>query len=150
MNAYLSNYQQNQIKTATPEQILVMLYDGAIRFISQASEAISQKNHEKKALYINKTTAIIMELKSTLDHKVGGEISANLASLYDFMLRQLSSANLKNDSDKLKVVSNIMSELRDTWVQAIEINRQEKAAAPQESSSARSDASTIVNIAQNA
>lgn len=127
MNAYMSQYQTNQVSTATPEQILIMLYDGAIRFVSQADQAIVEGKPDKKALYINKTIAILAELSATLDHKVGGQISENLAALYDFMTRELNKSNMRNDRKSLEVVKTLMSELRETWVQAIEINRREKA-----------------------
>lgn len=129
MNAYMSSYQANQISTATPEQILIMLYDGALRFVSQADKAISEKKQEEKTKYINKTIAILAELSATLDHKIGGEISANLASLYEFMIGELNKANMKNNRKNLDVVKKILTDLRGTWAQAIEINRREKAAA---------------------
>ncbi len=126
MNPYLNQYQNNQVSTASPEQILIMLYDGAIRFANQAAEAIAERDVEKRNLYINKTMAIISEFNATLDHEIGGEIAANLADLYDFMLRELTRANLKNDAQILGPVLNILTDLREAWVQAAEIVKKEK------------------------
>ncbi|MDW7645470.1 MAG: flagellar export chaperone FliS [Desulfuromonadales bacterium] len=129
MNAYMNQYQNNQVSTATPEQLLVMLYDGAIRFVRQAIAALGTKNIEEKARYINKASAIVSEFRATLDHEIGGEIAAGLDDLYDFMLREMVKGNIKNDPEPLRVVENLLSDLRETWMQAIEINRQEKAPA---------------------
>lgn len=127
MNAYMNQYQNNQVSTATPEQLLIMLYDGAIRFVRQAIAALDAKNMEEKSRYINKASAIVSEFRATLDHGIGGEISASLDDLYDFMLREMVKGNIKNDPEPLRVVENLLSDLRETWMQAIEINRQEKA-----------------------
>ncbi len=129
MNAYFNQYQNNQVTTASPEQLLIMLYDGAIRFVRQAQEAMAAGERVRKLESISKALAIVAELANTLDHKVGGEIAENLDALYHFMIRELTQANLKNDAEKLKVVDALLADLRETWMQAIEINRQEKGMA---------------------
>jgi len=129
MNAYMNQYQQNHIATASPEQILIMLYDGALRFLGQAASGIEAGDRELRTRYINKSIAILSELSATLDHEIGGDISANLAALYDYMIRELMSANANNDIQPLRVVEKMLAELRETWMQAIEINRQEVTAA---------------------
>jgi len=129
MNAYMNQYQQNHIATASPEQILIMLYDGALRFLGQAASGIEAGDRELRTRYINKSIAILSELSATLDHEIGGDISANLAALYDYMIRELMSANASNDIQPLRVVEKMLAELRETWMQAIEINRQEVTAA---------------------
>ncbi len=122
MNAYMSQYKNNQISTATPEQILIMLYDGALRFVTHTSQAIHENDPEKKSNNINKTVAILSELSATLDHEIGGEIAENLAALYSYMIRELTAVNLNNDHNRLENVKSILSQLRDAWVQAIQIN----------------------------
>ena len=129
MNAYFNQYQNNQVTTASPEQLLIMLYDGAIRFVRQASEAMAAGERVRKLESISKALGVIAELANTLDHEVGGEIAENLDALYHFMIRELTQANLKNDAEKLKVVEDMLCGLRETWMQAIEINRQEKGSA---------------------
>lgn len=130
MNAYTQQYQQNQILSASPEQILVMLYDGAIRFTRQAMIGIDDGRSSVKVEGISRAMAIITEFANTLDHEVGGEIAANLDGLYCFMIRELTQANLNDDIEKLKVVEGMLVDLRQTWVEAIEIARNEASAQP--------------------
>ncbi len=129
MNAYMNQYQQNQMTTASPERILIMLYDGAIRFTRQALEAMEAGDNVTKLEKISRAMAIITEFSNTLDREVGGEIADNLDALYHFMIRELTTANLQNDAAKLKVVDGLLSDLRETWVEAIEINNAAKAEA---------------------
>lgn len=126
MNAYMNQYQQNQIDTASREQILIMLYDGAIRFCRQALDAMESGNDKLKREKISRALAIVTEFSNTLDREIGGEIAENLDALYHFMIRELTSANLQNDSEKITVVTGLLCELRETWMQAIEIARQEQ------------------------
>lgn len=126
MNAYMNQYQQNQIDTASREQILIMLYDGAIRFCRQALDAMESGDNKLKREKISRALAIVTEFSNTLDREIGGEIADNLDALYHFMIRELTSANLQNDSEKITVVIGLLCELRETWMQAIEIARQEQ------------------------
>lgn len=131
MNTYnLNQYQQNQIYTASPEQILLMLYDGAIRFTRRAISGIEENQPEMKGSGISKTMAIIAEFSNSLDHEIGGHIADDLDALYDFMMRELASANLNDDIEKLKTVERLLMDLRQTWGEAVEINRKEMAAVP--------------------
>jgi flagellar protein FliS len=125
MNAYLNQYKSNQFDTASREQILVMLYDGAIRFTRQAINALETGDQHGKITGIQKTMAIVAEFRNTLDHKIGGEIAANLDALYEYMIQCLAQANLKNDPQPLQVVEGLLSDLRATWKEAIEIARKE-------------------------
>ena len=133
MNAYLNQYQNNQVLNASPEQILIQLYDGAIRFVSQAKMAFAENRSVDKAQAISKTVAIVAAFSNTLDREVGGEIAEELSQLYDFMLRELSLANSTNNAEKLDPVENILRDLREAFVGAIEINR--KSAQPEQSAS---------------
>ena len=126
MNAYMNQYQQNQIDTASREQILIMLYDGAIRFTRQARQAMDSGDNKLKMEKISRAMAIVTEFSNTLDREVGGEMADNLDALYHFMIRELTSANLQNDPEKLEVVIGLLTDLRETWMQAIEIARQEQ------------------------
>jgi flagellar protein FliS len=126
MNAYFNQYQNNQVTTASPERLLIMLYDGAIRFVRQAAEAMGAGERLRKLESISKAIGIVSELSNTLNREVGGEIADNLDALYHFMIRELTQANLKNDAEKLRVVDDLLTGLRETWMEAIEINRQGK------------------------
>jgi flagellar protein FliS len=126
MNAYAQQqYNQNSIATASPEQILIMLYDGAIRFTRQAIAASEQNNHSEKLGRISKVFAIIVEFSNTLNHDIGGEIAADLDGLYQFMLRELSKARNETDEKKLRVVEGLLVDLRKTWGEAIIKNKKE-------------------------
>lgn len=124
MNAY-SQYQQNQIFSASPEQILLMLYDGAIRFTRQAMSGLEEDNLTLFHHGIKKCMAIITEFSNSLDHTIGGEIAENLDALYSFMVRELTLANLHKDMEKLRVVEGLLVDLRATWDEAAEINRRQ-------------------------
>ena len=127
MNAYAAQqqYSNNHIATASSEQILLMLYDGAIRFTRQAIAASEQNDHTEKIGRISKVFAIIVEFSNTLDHDIGGEIAADLDGLYQFMLRELGQARTDTDEEKLKVVENLLVDLRKTWGEAIIKNKKE-------------------------
>jgi len=133
MNAYTNQYQQQQyqqnlINTATPEQILLMLYDGAIRFTRQAMMAGEKGNQPEKLGRISKAMAIIVEFSNTLDHEVGGQIAADLDGLYQFMIRELNAARKDETGEKLKTVERLLVDLRETWGQAVDINRGQQGA----------------------
>ena len=125
MNAY-SQYQQNQILSATPEQILLMLYDGAIRFTRQAMYGLEEENLTIFYHGIQKSMAIITEFSNSLDREIGGEIAENLDALYHFMIRELTLANLHKDIEKLRVVEKLLVDLRATWGEAVELNRNQQ------------------------
>jgi flagellar protein FliS len=124
MNAYANQYQRNQVLNASPEQILVMLYDGAIRFSRQAMQALDVGDHKTQAEKISRTMAIVSEFSNTLDFEVGGQIATDLDALYSYMIRELTKANVKNDRQALETVEDLLAGLRETWVEAIEVNRQ--------------------------
>ncbi len=132
MNAYSNHYKNNQVLTASPEQILIMLFDGAIRFVRQARFAIEEGRQADKAKAISRAMAIVTEFSNTLDHEVGGEIAANLSSLYDFVIRELSAVNAGNDAARLAPIENVLLDLREGFAGAAETNRQGQVPFPQE------------------
>ncbi len=119
MNPYLKQYKQTQMNTAPKEQILLMLYDGAVRFLHQAKAGFAEKNIEKIHNNIIKVQNIITEFESSLDMENGGDFAKNLFGLYEFMSSQLSIANIKKKEESLDIVIKHMTELRDTWREAI-------------------------------
>lgn len=129
MNMYANQYQQNQIATASPEQIMLMLYDGAIRFVRRAIAANENDKTAEKLQGISKCMAIIVEFSNTLDHNIGGDIAANLDALYQFMMRELNSARNDRSGQHLKTVETLLVDLRVTWGEAVEINRHEQSGA---------------------
>ena len=141
MNGYTNQYLATTVNSASPEQLMLMLYDGAIRFISLGVQAIENRVIDKRAYYINKASAIVAEFAATLDHNQNAQLAEDLDALYSYMLRRMLQANLKNDVAPLLEVKHLLSDLRATWAQAIELNKQEMreascAAAPDKAMSA--------------
>lgn len=128
MNGY-NQYQQNQIATATPEQILLMLYDGAVRFVRRAIVANEKGDLAEKLQGISKCLAIVTEFSNSLNHDIGGIIAEDLDALYHFMIRELNQARNDATGKHLKTVETLLLDLRDTWEQAVDINKQEQAVA---------------------
>ena len=93
-------YRETAIATQNAGQLVVMLYDGAIRFLKLAHAELENGNFVGKGQYIAKAQAIITELNTVLDMEAGGEISRNLRSLYMFMLRHLTRANIDRDGTR--------------------------------------------------
>ena len=115
-------YQNNAVTTANPQELTLMLYDGALKFMRLAKLAIDQGNPDLKNINIQKTQAIFQELRLTLNKDIA--ISANLDLLYDYMWRRLVDANVKNDTTILDEVLYFTTELRDTWKEAMKLAKQ--------------------------
>lgn len=111
-----STYQQNNVLTASSGKLLIMLYDGAIKFLRFAKVSIDEGDTQKSHNYIMRTQDIITELMVTLD--MSYEISKSLYSLYDYMKYRLTEANIKKDKDQVDEVLGMLSELRETWNKA--------------------------------
>lgn len=118
---YSSNYSVNQYRTnsvnTSPVQLVVMCYDGMLRFMRQAREGIIEKNVEKRVKFINKTLAIIAELQATLDFNQGPDIAKNLDRVYNYLNRQLMKASVEKDPELIVGCENLVKELRDAWSQ---------------------------------
>jgi flagellar protein FliS len=119
MNAYKAasrGYKEQSVLTATPGKLVVMLYDGALRFLFQATTAMRADQYSKGAERMSKAEAIIDELLSTLDMSQG-EVSQRLESLYVFCKRTLLEARLERSPEKVDQVAELMRELRDAWAE---------------------------------
>ncbi|KPB05642.1 flagellar export chaperone FliS [Bacillus sp. CHD6a] len=116
-------YQQNSVNTATPGELTLMLYNGAIKFMKLAKKGMEDKNIEMKNTNLIKAQKIVQELMVTLDssHDVG----KSMMTMYDYMNRRLIDANLKNDSSIVDEVEGLMMEFRDAWKQVIQSSRQQ-------------------------
>jgi flagellar secretion chaperone FliS len=122
-NPYQS-YQQNSVNTAAPGELTLMLYNGCLKFINLAKQAIENKDISSKNTNIQKAQLIVQELMVTLNMDV--EVSTNMLSLYDYIKRRLIEANIKNDIEALKEVEELVTDFRDTWKQVIQLNRQKQ------------------------
>lgn len=127
-NAY-QKYKTQSIQTASKEKLLLMLYEGAIRFIKQAIKATEEKNIAERGYNIGKAFDIIMELNNTLDHKVGGDIARNLEQLYMFIMEQFTKANISGTTEPLQASLKILENLYEGWVQAVEKIKKDEAEA---------------------
>ncbi len=106
-------YQKNKILTASPAEVTLMLYEGAIKFCNIAIMAIDQHDVEKAHVNIRKTQRIIEEFRNTLDHKY--PVAEEFEKIYVYVLRRLFEANIKKDKAILEEVNTHLRSLRDTW-----------------------------------
>lgn len=121
MAKVIANYQKVQVKTASPGQRVVMVYEGITKNIKMALQAFSDDSPKKFETIHNCLTLaekLILELKIALDRERGGEIAESLDSLYDYWIEQLSLANSKKDSTPLKDIYQMVKDLTDSWRQA--------------------------------
>lgn len=124
MNNPYKQYKQNSVTIATPEELTLMLYNGAIKFTKLAQINMETKNIEETNTNLVKSQNIINELNMTLNMKY--QVSKELRSLYVFLRGRLIDANLQKDTEILEEIVPIMEEMRDTWKQAMEVAKQER------------------------
>jgi flagellar protein FliS len=111
----VSAYQDTAVATQSKGRLIVLLYDGAIKFMKLAIKELEAGNFEAKGQYINRAQDIINELSAVLDTDAGGEIAASLRKLYCFMNNHLSEANTKCEPEKIAEVIALMEELNKSW-----------------------------------
>lgn len=114
-------YKNQQIMTASPEELTLMLYNGAVRFINESMQALDQGNLEKANSANLRAQDIVKEFMATLDMQY--EISHSLLALYDYIEFRLIQGNLKKDKQQLSEARDMLLELRDTWTQVIKQTR---------------------------
>ena len=110
-------YRQQSVLTATPGQLVVMLYDGCLRFLHQAAYAMREGEHGEAERRLGRAEAIIDELLATLDLEKGGVIASRLQGIYVFCNRQLLDARTERDPAMIEKVAELLAELRDAWAQ---------------------------------
>jgi len=119
MNYGLGAYKKTSINTARKEEILLMLYEAAIKFCKKSIDAINEKNIAKKGEYIGRLQDIIIELNNSLDHKIGGSIAEELSRLYDYIFYSSTLANINMDTKPLEGCLDVLTTLYDGWTNAI-------------------------------
>jgi flagellar secretion chaperone FliS len=119
-------YKEVQVNTANSGKLLIMLYQGCIKFLRIAGKGIEDKDIELANNNIIKAQNIIRELINTLDMENGGEIARNLYSLYDFMNSQLIYANINKELAPVETVENMMLELLEVWQQVVDKENSKK------------------------
>jgi flagellar protein FliS len=110
-------YYQTQIQSRSPLELVVMLYDGAQRFLQQTVDAMQRGDLVAKRDSLSRAMAIVTELHGMLDLEQGGEVAASLDSLYTYMIERLTTANQQRDAAPVVEVMRLMSGLRDAWSQ---------------------------------
>lgn len=121
---YARAYQAQSVLTASPGQLVLLMYDGTLRFIAQARDGFSMPEGtagriERINTGLIRAQAVIAQLRDNLDHHAGGEIARNLDQLYDYHLRRLFEANLRKDETPLIEVEGLVLSLRDGWAEML-------------------------------
>ncbi len=112
-------YQNNKINTASPAELTLMLYEGAIKFCNIAVNAINENNMEKSNLNIIKTEKIITHLRATLDFKY--PVAQDFENVYGYLYERLIEANIRKDKDILEEVLGYLRDMRDTWKEVMKL-----------------------------
>jgi len=116
--AYAQVGVESAVLSASPHQLVVMLFDGALSAMKKAAIVIEQGDIPGKGNALSKAINIITNgLRAGLNHEVGGEISANLDNLYEYMTRRLLQANLNNDVEAIAEVEGLLNNIADAWKQ---------------------------------
>ena len=121
---YARTYRANSVLTASPGQLVLMLYDGALRSLALAREGFARPERDLRRIdLINaqllKAQNIILDLQSTLNHEAGGEFSRTLDQLYDYYARRLWEANIRKEEAPVIEVERMLRELRDGWAEML-------------------------------
>ncbi len=110
-------YRQTEAKSRSPLELVVMLYDGALRFVGDAVDADAAGQIGRRGLAISKALAIIGELQSTLNVSAGGDLAVELDRLYTYMQGRLLDVSVKKDREALPEVQRLLTKLREAWFQ---------------------------------
>ncbi len=121
-------YKAQQVMTASPEQLTLMLYNGAIRFVGEASMALEEGNVEKAHRANLRAQDIVREFMCTL--KMEYEVAQGFYALYDYIEYRLVQANIKKDRGMLEEAKGLLTEMRDTWAEAMKLAKQAPEAQP--------------------
>ena len=121
---YARTYQAQAVLSASPGRLVLMLYDGTLRFLDHARDALQSPEDTPRRIetintYLIKAQNILAELQASLNHDVGGEYSANLDRLYDYYMRRLFEANLKKQVEPVIEVEALVRQLRDGWAEML-------------------------------
>ncbi|WP_456479481.1 flagellar export chaperone FliS [Nautilia sp.] len=121
-NKALNSYNQININIDMPEKLILMLYEGALRFANFAKKAINEGNIEEKVKYIIKTSNIFIELLNSLDFEKGGDVAYYLNGLYAYQLELLAKANIENETKYIDDVIRVLKGLIEAWKEETGIN----------------------------
>ena len=126
VNAAAEAYKRQQIMTATPEALTLMLYNGCLKFIDEGLAALEKKDYEQTNNYLQRAQAIVTEFRAALH--MDYEISHQLRPLYNYAYDRHAAGKMQRDPAQINEARDIMHELRDAWAQAMQKARKEKGA----------------------
>lgn len=113
----INQYQQVTMQTVSPGRMIVMLYEGALRFLERGRVALQDRNIETRAINLNKAQAIVSELRFALDHGAGATFTKDLESLYDFVISEINQAVLTQDAVHVTNAMETLVPLLEAWRQ---------------------------------
>lgn len=116
IKAYQKSTVKQDIAASDPHKLTLMLMQGAMDKIAYAKGAMERKDFVDKSKFVTKATSIVIYLRDTLDMDVGGEIAANLFSLYSYIVEVINDAHFNNDIAKLDEAYSLLEPIRDAWV----------------------------------
>lgn len=122
-------YLKNAVLTAPPEQLQLMLYDGAIRFVTHGRDALAKQDYEGAFNGFDRAQRIVLQLNAGLKREVNPELVDQIASLYDFVFRRLVDANSERDVSAADDALQVLRHMRETWVLLLDKVASERAAA---------------------
>ena len=121
---FAKTYRQAAVATATPGQLILMLFDGALRSMAIALDAFQEEDPIRRNERIHNKLVnahdIILELQTSLDLKVPGDFPRRMWALYDFMMAQLRQANLHKDPEPIRIVERLLRKIRDAWAEMLD------------------------------
>lgn len=128
----VNSYKSSTVNTATPGQLVLMLFDGALKFMTMAEAGMQMQDFRQRNEVVNnnliKAQNILSELQSSLDLKVPGDFAKTMFALYDFMIRQLQEANIQKTSAPIAIVKTQLKSIRDAWEEMLKKLMQGQAA----------------------
>jgi flagellar secretion chaperone FliS len=124
LSQFVKSYKSTAVQTATPGQLVLMLFDGALRFLATATHGFTLENIAQRNELIHnnliKTQNIVRELQCSLNMTEGGEFAQRMYALYDYVLDQMRLSNRLKDASPLVIVENVLRELREAWAQMLQ------------------------------
>jgi flagellar protein FliS len=110
-------YRKQSVNGASPLQLVIMMYDGALKFMEAGKHAIAHQDLPRQNDQLQKAQKVVLELMACIDQDQGGDVARNLISLYTYVLNELVKANCEDSAEPVERCIKIFSELRDSWVQ---------------------------------
>ena len=114
-NLALNAYNQNNVQVESPHRLIEMLFEGILRFNTQAKKALTEGDIEKRVYWLNRSAAIFTELMNSLNHKEDGSTSAYLEGLYAYQLERITQANMEENVEIIDEVNTVVRGLLDGW-----------------------------------